>query len=153
MCVGAFFFEELKGEVDALKFAQPALSLGEFASGYEIGIDFVEPGDHARVHFEHGAADTGVFVFAGGGVGPGAIAELDFAFVEVFFEFSPFGLGGRFVFACWTGGAALVEVFLVVPDDVFTEDGDVTMGCLDIEVSQKCGADVDGQAVIDQVRS
>lgn len=143
----------MKGEVDALEFSQPALRLGEFAAGYEIDIDFVEPGDHAGVYFEHGAADAGVFVFAWGGIGPGAVAELDFAFVEVFFEFSPFGLGWRFVFACWTGGASLVEVFLVVPDDVFAEDGDVAVGCLDIEVSQECGADVDGQAVIDQVRS
>lgn len=151
--VGAFLFEELECEVDALKFAQPTLILCKLTAGDEIGIDLVETFDHARVNLEHGAADAGVFVFAGCRVGAAAVPQLYFAFVEVLLEFSPLCGTWRSIFPCRAGGPALVEVFLVVPDDVFAEDGDVAVGCLDIEVSQKCGADVDGQAVIDQVRS
>lgn len=35
-----------------------------------------------------------MFVFTGGGVWSPTVAELDFAFIEVLFEFGPFG-GGR----------------------------------------------------------
>lgn len=115
-------------------------------------MDLVEPTEHSGVDLEHGTANTGVFMLAGGGVGACTVPELDFPFVEVFFEFSPFRIGWRFVFPGWTRGAPLGEVFLVVPDHVFAEDGDVAVGCLDIEVSQECGADMDRQTVIDQVR-
>ncbi|KRF09316.1 hypothetical protein ASH00_06735 [Arthrobacter sp. Soil782] len=42
-------------------------------------------------------------------------------------------------------------MLLVVPDDVFLEDGDVTVGGLHVQVSEKGRSDVDGQAVVDEV--
>jgi hypothetical protein len=38
-----------------------------------------------------------------------------------------------------------------VADDVFVEDGDVAVGGLHVQVSKEGGADVDRQAVVDEV--
>jgi hypothetical protein len=38
-----------------------------------------------------------------------------------------------------------------VADDVFLEDGDVAVGGLHVQVSKEGGADVDRQAVVDDV--
>jgi hypothetical protein len=129
--------EELEGEVDAFKFTEPALCLGERASGDEVGVDVVEAADHDRVGLEHGAEDTSVFVLAGGDVGAPAVAQIDHAFIEVLFESGPFHGGRRTVFLGRAGGTPPAEVGLVMPDDVFLENGDVAVGGLYIEVPEE----------------
>lgn len=47
-----------------------------------------------RPGFGHIPLGKFMFVFTGGGVWSPTVAELDFAFIEVLFEFGPFG-GGR----------------------------------------------------------
>ena len=81
----------------ALDLAEPALGLGVVAAGEQVGVDLVEAVDHLGVDAQHWAADAGVFVFAGCGVGASVLAEFDFAFVEVLLELGPFGVGdGRY---------------------------------------------------------
>ena len=62
MRVGPLVLKESEGEVDAFELAEPSFCLGEFASGDEVGVDFLEPADHAGVNLEQGAADGRVFV-------------------------------------------------------------------------------------------
>ncbi|GAP54701.1 hypothetical protein AHiyo6_12660 [Arthrobacter sp. Hiyo6] len=98
-----------------------------------------------------GAAGAGVFVFAGGGVGPPAVAEFDFALIEVLFEFGPFRGGRGPVFPGGPRGATAGEVGLVVADDVFLEDGHVAVRRLHVQVPKESCTDVDRQAVVDEV--
>jgi hypothetical protein len=114
-------------------------------------FDLVETFEHDGVDVEHGAADAGMLVLAGRGVGTTALSELDFAFVEVNLELVPLRGGDRPVFPGGSGGPPTGEVCLVVPDDVFVEDGDVAVGGLDVEVPQQSGTDVDRQAVDNQI--
>ena len=87
----------------------------------------------------------------GGGVGASAVAEFDLPFVEVAFELVPLFAGHGPVFAGWSSSATGGEVGLVVPDDVFVEDGHVAVGGLQVEVAEQGCADVDGEPVVDQV--
>lgn len=42
-------------------------------------------------------------------------------------------------------------MLLVMPDDVFLEHGDVTVGSLHVQMSEEGRSDVDGQAVVDEI--
>lgn len=64
-----------------------------------------------------------MFVFTGGGVWSPAVTELDFALIEVLFEFGPFSGGRGPVFPGGPGRPAAGEVGLVVADDVFLMPG------------------------------
>ena len=92
-----------------------------------------------------------MLVLAGRGVGPAAVAELDLALVEVGLELGPLVVGDGPVLGGGPDLAPAGEVGLVVADDVFVEDGDVAAGGLEVEVAEQCGADVNGQPVVDQV--
>jgi hypothetical protein len=105
-CVGQLVLEEPEGEVDAFELAEPPFCFGELASGDEVGVNLVEALDQDRVNLKQGAADAGMFVLAGGGVGAPAVAEFDFAFIEVFLEFFPFRAGRRTVFPARPGPPA-----------------------------------------------
>jgi hypothetical protein len=85
--------------------SRASLGYGVFAAGDQVGVDFVEAVDHLGVDAQHGAADAGVFVFARGGVWASALAEFDFAFVEVLLELGPFVVGDGAVFDGWAAGA------------------------------------------------
>ncbi len=127
LCFGALVGQEPEGEVDAFKFSEPAFCLGSLAAAGQVGADLAEPFEHGRVDVHHGAADADVFVFAGGGVGAPAVAELDFAGVEVGLELVPFCGVDWLVLPGWPAGSSAREVGLVVPDDIFVEDGDVAV--------------------------
>ena len=88
---------------------------------------------------------------AGGSVGAAAAAELDLALVKVLLEVGPLVAGGLPVLALGAHRPAPFQEFLVVADDVFLEHGDVAAGGLDVEVPEQGRADVDGQAVVDQL--
>lgn len=77
-----------------------------------------------------------MFVLAGGSVWPPAVAEFEFALVEVFLEFCPLFGGARPVFLGGPERAAGLEEVLVVADDVLVEDRDIASGGLQVEVSE-----------------
>jgi hypothetical protein len=77
--------------------------------------------EHRRTLNWFGQRD--VLVLAPGSVRPGAVAELDFAPVEVLLEFQPFAVGGSPVFIGRAPGSPTVQEALVVADDVVVEDG------------------------------
>ena len=79
-------------------FAEPLHAVGFVEALVGVGLDLQQSRDLGEVEAEHGAADAGVFVVAGGAVGAvaGAVAgaEGDLAEVEVVAELGPFGVGG-----------------------------------------------------------
>jgi hypothetical protein len=89
-----FAVGEREGEVDAFEFPDPAFRLSSGPAGVEVGFDLVEAADHLGVDAQHRAADAGVLVLARCGVGSAAVAEFDFAFVEVSLELGPLVGGG-----------------------------------------------------------
>lgn len=48
--------------------------------------------------------------------------------------------------------ASAAPCYRLLADDVFLKDGDVSVSGLHVEVPEECRANVDGQAVIDEVR-
>lgn len=142
MHVVAFGEEAGECEVDSFDFALPAFGFGAFTSLDQVGFDLGQAWDHFRVDVQHRAANAGVFVGAGCGVGPSAGAEFDFTFVEVRFDVCPFFCGDGAVFLGGARRPSAFEVGLVVAGDVFFEDGDVAAGGFQIQVSEQCGADV-----------
>src|SRR6185437_13394642 len=75
----------------------------------------------------------------------------DFALVEVFLELGPLLFGGGPVLLGGSKFATMLEKLLVVAHDVLVEHGDVAAGGLQIGMPEQRGADVDGQAVVDQL--
>ncbi|MGY2033410.1 hypothetical protein ACW9HR_36975 [Nocardia gipuzkoensis] len=94
-----------------------------------------------------------MFVPAAGAVGAGASAEFDLAFVEVFDEVVPLGVGDVAVLLGGPQFALFLEVGLVVADDIVVEDGDVATEGFEVEMPQERGADVDGQSAVGQLGS
>ncbi|WP_253787880.1 hypothetical protein [Nocardia amikacinitolerans] len=94
LCVRSFVAEAGQSAIDAFDLAQPALGRGPAFAIFEIGFELVEAGQHCRVDVELATAQAGVLMLATGAVWPRAGAEFDFAYVEVFFELSPFGFWG-----------------------------------------------------------
>ena len=86
-----------------------------------------------------------------GPVRTSATAELHLPLVEVLLELTPFGVGRQTILLAGTQAPSPVEEGLVVTDQILFEDCDVTAGGLQVEVAQQSGADVDWQAVVDQV--
>lgn len=77
--------------------------------------------------------------------------QFDPALVEVVLELIPLTGDGFAIFPCGAFGSAAGEELLVLGDDVFREDGDITAGGLDVQVPEQGRADVDGQSVIHQL--
>ncbi|QYN33669.1 hypothetical protein K1T35_35100 [Pseudonocardia sp. DSM 110487] len=114
-----------EGEIEAVDLTEPALLLGAFAAGAQVGFELIESGQHLRVDLQHGAADAGVLMRTRGAVGAGAATELDLALVEVLLELGPLLVGRRAVLLGRPELAAVVEELLVVTYDVVVEDRDV----------------------------
>src|SRR2546421_10391956 len=93
-----------------------------------------------------------MFMNTWGPVGPGTAAEFPLALVEMGFELGPLGVAGQAVLFSGSYLPASLEEALVVADEVFFEDGDVTTGGFQVEVAEQGCADVDGQATVDQFR-
>src|SRR3954469_15719426 len=94
-------------DLQALDFAEPAVESGLGDPLGEVVDDLDEAVALGGVDAQHRAADAGVFVFAGGAVGPGAGAELELAQSEVGVELAPFVLGRVAVFGLRSRGATL----------------------------------------------
>lgn len=114
-----------------------------------VALDLEQPGDLGEVQAEHRAADAGVFVLAGGAVGPVAGAERDLAQREVVAEVLPLDVAGFAVLLGGPLGAAQVDVLPVVPDDLLRVDGDVALGGVEVQVPEELGGDVNRQAGVD----
>jgi DNA mismatch repair protein MutH len=115
--------EEVQGQIDAVDLAEPPFCLGSGTAGLQVDFDLVQAREHVGVDVQDGAAQAGVLVLAAGSVGAGAVAELDFAAVEVFLEVVPFAAGDRPVFVGWALRAPPVQEALVVADDFVVEHG------------------------------
>ncbi|MFF2431192.1 hypothetical protein [Streptomyces mirabilis] len=140
-----------KGEVESFDLTAPAFVDRALAAGQQVGLQLVEPGQHPGVDRQHRASDTGELMRAGRAVRASAGAEFDLALVEVLLEVTPLLVSGSAVLRRGPLGPATVEEFGVVGDDVLVEDCDVAAGGLDIEVAEQGRADVNGQAIVDQV--
>ena len=105
-----------------------------------------------RVGAQQGAAQAGVFVDAGGGVGAAAGAEGDLAAFEVAEELLPFVVGGGAVFLAGPQCAAAGDERPVAVDDFFGVDGLVSHGGVDVAVSGDELGDVGRHAVHDRRR-
>ena len=105
-------------------------------SGDQIRADLFEAQLLVGVDAEEGAADAGVFVDAGGGVGAAAGAEFDFAVFEVVEELVPFGVGDVSVFVAGSLLAAASDEGAVVFDDVVVVDGDVALSGVEVGVAE-----------------
>ncbi|MDJ0346558.1 hypothetical protein QMK19_33200 [Streptomyces sp. H10-C2] len=152
-CLFALAAQEGEGEVEAVDFPSPVFGDGAFAAGEEVFLQFVQAGQHLRVDAQHGGSGCrACSCWQGSSVGASAGAEFDATLVEVLVELRPFRLGRLAVLALGPLGPSAVEELLVVADDVVVEDGDVAAGGLDIQVTEQGGADVDGEAAVDDVR-
>ena len=93
-----------EADLEALGLAVPAVGFGFGDAGDEVVADLFEAGPGGGVRAQQRAAETAVFVDAGGVVGAAAVADGDLAAFEVADEFGPFLVGGGAVFLGW--GAA-----------------------------------------------
>src|SRR4029077_8667544 len=99
-----------EADLESFYFAGPAFAFGFSDAGGEVVADLGEEVFLGGVGPEHGAADAGVLVGAGGGECPAAGAGGDLAVLEVAEELLPFGVGGGAVFLAGAQGAAAGEV-------------------------------------------
>lgn len=91
-----FVLGGLEAGLESLDFTEPAVGSGLLDAFCEVVDDLDEVGACPGVDAEHGAADAGVFVFAGGAVGSAAVAE---------FEFADLGVAGiRAILRRWVRG-------------------------------------------------
>ena len=114
-------------------------------SGEQVGVDLGQPLELVGVGSEQRAAQAGVFVLAGCGVGASADPEFDFAFLGVGEELVPLVVGDVAVFLAGSQGSAAGDERPVVFDYVRVVDGDVTLGGVETLVAEKLGGDVDRQ--------
>ena len=90
-------------------FAGPLHLAGFFKPFTGVMLNLQQAGELGEVKSQHRAANTSVFVLAGGAVGPVAGAEGDLAEAEVVTEFGPFGVARLAVFFAGTLTAPLVD--------------------------------------------
>lgn len=100
---------------------------------------------------QHRASHAVVLVLAWCPVGAGAGAEFDLALVEVLLEVTPFPGRHVDVFVGWPQLAAPGQEVLVVLDHLLLEHRDVALSGLQVEVPEQLRADVDREAVVDQL--
>ena len=93
-----------------------------------------------------------MLVLARGGIGAPALAEFDFAFIEVLLELVPLSGGRGPILTSRPRRAPAGEMGLVVADDIFLENRHITVGGLDIQMPKQRRPDVNRQSVVDQVR-
>ena len=138
-------------DLNAFELAEPAFSFSFQASLREVDADLFEPGPLGGVGAQHRAADASVFMDAGSAIGATAGSEFDFAFEEVGVELVELRIGGCPVVVAGAQGSAPVDVGAEVADDVFIENGGVTLGGVDVLVAEEFGDDMDRQAGADRI--
>ena len=96
--LGEFVVGGGEADLQALGFAGPAFALGLAGAGDQVVADLGQPWPLGGVGPQQRAADAGVLVDAGGGVGAAAGAQRQLAPFEVAEELGPFLIGGDAVF-------------------------------------------------------
>ena len=107
-------------------FAEPLHLAGFFKPFNGVLLNLQQARDLGEVKSQHRAANTSVFVLAGGAVGPVAGAEGDLAEAEVVTELGPFGVARLAVFFAGTLTAPLVDELPVVTDYLGRVNGDIS---------------------------
>lgn len=120
--VVALVTQASKGAVDPLDLSQPALGSGACSPLFQVGFQFIEPGQHLGIHVQLRAPQASVLVLATRPVRATAGAQLHLALVEMFLEFLPFLLAGRTVLFLGAHGPPPDQEVLDVPDNVLLED-------------------------------
>jgi hypothetical protein len=92
--LGEFGARAGEADLEALGLAVPVVGFGFGDAGDEIVADLFQPGAGGRIRAQQRAAETAVFVDAGGVVGAATVADGDLAALEVPDELGPFGVGG-----------------------------------------------------------
>ena len=91
--LGEFGAGSGEADLEAFDFAEPSFAAGFFDSGQQVVADVEEALALGWVGAQQGAAQAGVLVDAGGGVGAAAGAEGDLSVLEVAEELLPFRVG------------------------------------------------------------
>jgi hypothetical protein len=114
-------------------------------AGNEVVADLGDAGPLGGVGPEHGAAEAGVLVDAGGGERPAAETGGYLAALEVAEELFPFGVGGGAVFLGGAQGTAAGQERQEVLDYLVGVDGLVAEGDVDVAVAGDDLGDVRGK--------
>src|SRR6202165_3485028 len=125
------------GEADpeAFGLAVPAVGLGFGDAGDEVVADVFEARPGGGIGSQQRAAQTAVFMDAGGVVGAAAVADGDLAVFEVPDELGPFLVGRGAVFLGGAQCAAAGDVCAVAVDHLFGVDRLVSHGGVDVAVA------------------
>lgn len=118
----------VEADLESFDFSEPAVAAGFADAVAEVLDDLDDAATLAGVDLEDRAADAGVFVLAGGSVGPSAGAEGHLAELEVLLEVLPLRRSRLAVFLLGTFGPAPVEEAPVGAHQVVLEDGKVCLG-------------------------
>jgi hypothetical protein len=96
--LGEFGVGAGKANFQSFGFAEPAVRFGFSDAGDEVVADLDQTGPGLGVRAQQRAAQTAVFVDAGGVIGATAVADGDLAVLEVADELGPFFIGWGAVF-------------------------------------------------------
>src|SRR5215471_10812481 len=149
--LGEFVFGSGEADLESFHFAEPAFALGFGDAGGEVVADLGEALFLGGVGPEHGAADAGVLVGAGGRERAPAGSGGDLAAFEMAEELLPFLVGGGAVFLAGAQRPAAGEEGPVGLDGLVGVDGLVAHGDVDVAVAGDDLGDVRGKAVEDGV--
>jgi dTMP kinase len=133
--LGEFLFSSGEADLEALDFAEPALSFGLGDAIAKIVADLDDSLTLCGIRPQKTASQATVFVDAARAVGTAAVAQGDSPQLEVAEEFLPFLFGGCAVFIAGAGGAASCNEGAVALDDFFGVDGFVAHGGVDVAVA------------------
>ncbi len=131
--------------------AVPLLLARGVDPGLDVEPDLDQPWELSGVDLLERAAQTSMFVGAGGGVRAGAGAQLDAALPEVVGEVGELPSGRRPVVLDGPVRPAPLYELDVASEDFFRVNGGVAHGGVEVLVAEEGGGDVDGQAVVDGV--
>src|SRR6478672_11027878 len=140
-----------EADLEALGLAVPAVGLGFGDPGDEVAADLFEAWAGGGIGSQQRAAQTAVFVDAGGVVGAAAVADGDLAVFEVADELGPFLVGRGAVFLGGAQCAAAGDVCAVAVDHLVGVDRLVSHGGVDVAVAGDELGDVWWHAVHDRV--
>src|SRR6478609_4903944 len=140
-----------EADLEALGLAVPAVGFGFGDAGDEVVADLFEARPGGGIGSQQRAAQTAVFVDAGGVVGAAAVADGDLAVFEVADELGPFLVGRGAVFLGRAQCAAAGDVCAVPVDHLVGVDRLVSHGGVDVAVAGDALGDVWWHAVHDRV--
>ena len=149
--LGEFGAGSGEADLEAFDFAEPSFAAGFFDPGQQVLADIEEALALGWVGAQQRAAQAGVLVDAGGGVGATAGAEGDLAMLEVAEKLLPFCVGRGPVFLGRAQRPAAGNECAVAVDGFLGIDGLVTHRGVDVAVAGDELGDVRWHSVQDGV--